>query len=123
MRETDENKNGKSEKGLVELIEWVESLEESLEETPVDYAEAAKLLQKNRKECAEWLKGKDTFWIVSEKGAEKMRIKITEIEADARELRESNTLAGNLTNLISRCFQNNEPFDDDESEEEDERSN
>ncbi len=49
-----------------------------------------------------------------------MRIKITEIEADARELRESNTLAGNLANLLSRCFQNNEPFDDDESEEEDE---
>ena len=50
-----------------------------------------------------------------------MRIKITEIEADARELRESNTLAGNLANLLSRCFQNNEPFDDDyESEEDDE---
>ena len=50
-----------------------------------------------------------------------MRIKITEIEADARELRESNTLAGNLANLLSRCFQNTEPFDDDyESEEEDE---
>ena len=53
-----------------------------------------------------------------------MRIKITEIEANARELRESNTLAGNLANLLSRCFQNNESFDDDyESEEEDERSN
>lgn len=49
-----------------------------------------------------------------------MKIKITEIEADARELRESNTLAGNLANLLSRCFQNNEPFDDDcEGEEED----
>lgn len=58
-------KNGKSEKSLAEFIERVESLEE----TPVDYVEAAKLLQKNRKECAEWLKGKDTFWIVSEKGA------------------------------------------------------
>lgn len=51
-----------------------------------------------------------------------MRIKITEIEADARELRESNTLAGNLANLLSRCFQSREPFDDEESEEEDERS-
>lgn len=57
-------KNGKSEKSLIEFIEWADSLEE----TPEDYAEAAKQLQKNRKECAEWLKGKDTFWIVSEKG-------------------------------------------------------
>ena len=50
-----------------------------------------------------------------------MKIKITEtyIEADARELRESNTLAGNLALLLSRCFQSHEPFDDegDESEE------
>lgn len=51
-----------------------------------------------------------------------MRIKITEIEANARELRESNTLAGNLANLLGRCFQSREPFDDEESEEEDERS-
>lgn len=65
-------KNGKSEKSLIEYIEWVES---SLEETPVDYMEAAKLLQKNRKECAEWLKGKDTFWIVSEKGEDDDRNK------------------------------------------------
>lgn len=43
-----------------------------------------------------------------------MRIKITEIEADARELRESNTLAQNFANLLSRCFQSEEPFDDDE---------
>ena len=43
-----------------------------------------------------------------------MRIKITEIEADARELRESNTLAQNFANLLSRCFRNDEPFDDDE---------
>lgn len=46
-----------------------------------------------------------------------MRIKITEIEADARELRESNTLAGNLANLLSRCFESNEPFDDEEEQE------
>ena len=46
-----------------------------------------------------------------------MRIKITEIEADARELRESNTLAGNLANLLSRCFQNHESFDDEECDE------
>ena len=43
-----------------------------------------------------------------------MKIKITEtyIEADARELRESNTLAGNFASLLSRCFQSHEPFDD-----------
>ena len=46
-----------------------------------------------------------------------MRIKITEIEADARELRESNTLSQNLANLLSRCFQSIEPFDDDEESE------
>ena len=45
-----------------------------------------------------------------------MKIKITEIEADARELRESNTLAQNLANMLSRCFQNTEPFDDEEEE-------
>ena len=42
----------------------------------------------------------------------------TTIEADARELRESNTLAGNVANLLSRCFQSREPFDDDEPEDE-----
>lgn len=46
-----------------------------------------------------------------------MKIKITEhyteIEADARELRESNTLAGNVALLLSRCFESREPFDDD----------
>ena len=46
-----------------------------------------------------------------------MRIKITEIEADARELRESNTLAQNFASILSRCFQSNEPFDDDEESE------
>ena len=54
-----------------------------------------------------------------------MKIKITEytteIEADARELRESNTLADNFANLLSKCFQSREPFDeemDGEAEEE-----
>ena len=47
-----------------------------------------------------------------------MKIKITEIEADARELRESNTLAQNLTNMLSRCFRNVEPFEDDTEESE-----
>ena len=47
-----------------------------------------------------------------------MKIKIieTEIEADARELRESNTLASNFAMMLSRCFQSNEPFDDEQEE-------
>ena len=58
-----------------------------------------------------------------------MKIKITEsiketvIEADARELRESNTLADNFAALLSRALQNREPFDDgddDGCDEEDE---
>ena len=44
----------------------------------------------------------------------------THIEADARELRESNTLAGNLTALLNRCFQSCEPFYDDIEEEDEE---
>lgn len=49
-----------------------------------------------------------------------MKIKITEtyIEADARELRESQTMAQNFVSLLSRCFQSNEPFDDDAEEDE-----
>lgn len=47
-----------------------------------------------------------------------MKIKVTEIEADARELRESNTLAGNLANFLSKIFQSTESFDDDEEEKE-----
>lgn len=43
----------------------------------------------------------------------------THIEADARELRESQTLAGNLAALLNRCLQSHEPFDD-EVEDEDE---
>lgn len=48
-----------------------------------------------------------------------MKIKITEtiIEADARELRESNTLAGHFALLLSRCFKSTEPFDDEDTEE------
>lgn len=51
-----------------------------------------------------------------------MKIRITEttIEADARELRESNTLAGNFASMLARCFQNSEPFEDDEEEADDE---
>lgn len=50
-----------------------------------------------------------------------MKIKITEtfVEADARELRESNTLSSNFSMMLSRCFQSREPFED-EAEEEDE---
>jgi len=47
----------------------------------------------------------------------KIIIKETCIEADARELRESNTLAGNFANLLSRCFASTEPFDDEEDQE------
>ena len=53
-----------------------------------------------------------------------MKIKITstttEIEADARELRESNSLAQNFSMMLSRAFQNSEPFYDDPEEEEEE---
>lgn len=57
-----------------------------------------------------------------------MKIKITEyiteIEADARELRESNTLAENFASMLSRCFRSREPFDDEveEMDEEDENN-
>ena len=41
----------------------------------------------------------------------------THIEADARELRESQTLAGNLAALLNRCLQSREPLEDDVEEE------
>lgn len=50
----------------------------------------------------------------------KIRIVETEIEADARELRESNTLASNFAMMLSRAFQNRESFDDEEEGEQDE---
>lgn len=52
----------------------------------------------------------------------KMKIKVVEtyIEADARELRESNTLAENFAAMLSRCFQSREPFDDDVEDDENE---
>ena len=48
-----------------------------------------------------------------------MKIRVTEttIEADARELRESNTLAGNVAQMLSRVFKSTEPFDDDDEDE------
>lgn len=41
----------------------------------------------------------------------------TTIEADAKELRESNNLAGCLGNILRRAFQSTEPIDDEEEEE------
>lgn len=52
----------------------------------------------------------------------KIYIKETEIEADARELRESQTLAQNLVSMLSKCFQSREPFYDEEEEEAEEES-
>lgn len=46
----------------------------------------------------------------------KIRVVETEIEADARELRESNTLASNFAMMLSRVFQNKEPLDDEDEE-------
>lgn len=46
----------------------------------------------------------------------KIRVVETYIEADARELRESQTLAQNFASTLSRCFQSMEPFDDDDDE-------
>lgn len=43
-----------------------------------------------------------------------MKIKITEIEADARELRESNTLAQNFGNILKRAFMSCESFEEEE---------
>ena len=42
----------------------------------------------------------------------------TTIEADAKELRESNTLAGCFGNILRRAFQSTEPIDDEEEDEE-----
>lgn len=47
----------------------------------------------------------------------KIRITETEIEANAQELRESNTLSGKIANLLRGIFQSTEPCDDGECEE------
>lgn len=54
-----------------------------------------------------------------------MKIKFTEIEieAEARELRESQTLAQNFTSLLSRCFESTEPFDDTADQKDDDSDN
>lgn len=44
----------------------------------------------------------------------------TTIDADARELRECNTVSDNFTRLLSRAFQSREPFEDYEDDEGDE---
>ena len=46
-----------------------------------------------------------------------MKLRIVEIEADARDLRESNTLAQNFAAVLNNCFRSTELFDDDDDEE------
>ena len=46
-------------------------------------------------------------------------VETTEIEADARELRESNTLSQNFVSMLSRAFQNTETWDDADDTESD----
>lgn len=53
----------------------------------------------------------------------KITVRETFIEADARELRESNTLAGNFAAMLSRCFQSREPFEDDDDEDDEDEVN
>ena len=55
-------------------------------------------------------------------GGNRMKIRVIEtyIEADARELRESNSLSDNFMSMLSRAFQSREPFEDDQDEEESE---
>lgn len=47
-----------------------------------------------------------------------MKIKITEIEADAKELSASNTLGDNLVMFLKRCLQPTQAYNDEEEEEE-----
>ena len=47
----------------------------------------------------------------------------TVIEANAGELRESNTLAQNLSMMLSRVFQNKEPIYDDTDDDAEEEQN
>lgn len=51
-----------------------------------------------------------------------MKIRVTEIECNAEELRQSNTLADSLTNLLRGCFNFNRAADctTDDQDEEDE---
>ena len=45
-------------------------------------------------------------------------VEVPDHGADAKELRESNTLGENFTNLLRRCFRNTEPSYEEETEEE-----
>lgn len=49
----------------------------------------------------------------------KIRHEIIEIEADAKELRESNPLASNFISALNRAFQSREPLDDEDDATED----
>ena len=53
----------------------------------------------------------------------KIHVVETSIEADANELRASQTLGQNIAALLSRCFASTEPFDDTEETEEGETEN
>ncbi len=44
-----------------------------------------------------------------------MKIRLVEIEANAKELQAGNTLADNFSNLLSSCFR--QPISDDDDEE------
>ena len=54
-----------------------------------------------------------------------MKIRVTEytteIEADARDLRESNTLAGDFAAMLSRCFRSREPIENESDDEVEDR--
>ena len=43
-----------------------------------------------------------------------VRSEFTTIEADAKEIRESNTLAGCIGNILRKAFQSTEPLEDEE---------
>ena len=75
--------------------------------------------RKEKKSLSEYHLSLRHFMGQKNAGGSRMKIRFTEtvIEADARELRESNTLAGNFASLLSRCFQSTEPFDDEDTEE------
>lgn len=50
-----------------------------------------------------------------------MKIKITEIEANAEELKNSSTLAGGITDMLRKCFipsNSSNIYDDEEGEDE-----
>lgn len=55
-----------------------------------------------------------------ENGGERMKIKITEIEATAEDLRQSSTLADSFTNLLRRCLTPDTSAEATEDEDEEE---